>query len=305
VLSSPGEDVRPRVMHPAFYGSFDWHSCVHMHWLLVRLLRRFPSLSVAADARSVIDDHLAPGAIAVEAAYVQGRPTFVRPYGWGWALRLAEELASWADEDGRRWSAALAPLTDAVTSHFLEWLPRATYPIRHGVHGNSAFGLALAHGHATAGGRADLVAAIEQAALRWFADDADYPAAWEPSGEDFLSPALVEAELMRRVLGPERFPSWLAAFLPRLADGEPRGLLAPAVVSDRSDYRIVHLDGLNLSRAWCWRSLAGALPPDDPRHGRALAAAAAHLDAALPHVASGQYGGDHWLASFAVLALTG
>ncbi|MFL6138646.1 MAG: DUF2891 domain-containing protein [Frankiaceae bacterium] len=316
VMSGPGEDLRPRVMHPAFYGSFDWHSCVHMHWLLVRLLRLFPGLAVAGEARKALDDHFAPGAIAVEAAYLESRPTFQRPYGWGWALRLIEELAGWAgdpasdpasdsDGDPRRWAAALQPLADVVTTRFLDWLPRATYPIRHGVHSNSAFGLVLAHGHAVSCGRAELADAIEQAALRWFAGDADYPAGWEPSGEDFLSPALVEAELMRRVLGPERFAGWLDAFLPGLADGVPAALLAPAVVSDRSDYRIVHLDGLNLSRAWCWRSLAGALPPDDPRHERAVAAAAAHLDAALPHVASGEYGGDHWLASFALLALSG
>ena len=304
VMTGPGEDVRPRVMHPAFYGSFDWHSCVHMHWLLVRLLRAFPDLDAATEVRAVLDEHLTPGAIAVESAYLEGRPSFERPYGWGWALRLAEELATWTDEGGRRWADALAPLAETVTTRFLDWLPRATYPVRHGVHANSAFGLVLAHGYAVSCGRPELVDAIEQTALRWFAGDTDYPAGWEPSGEDFLSPALVEAELMRRVLGPDRFAGWLDGFLPHLADGVPAALFAPAVVSDRTDYRIVHLDGLNLSRAWCWRQVARALPPDDPRHERARTAAALHVDAALPHVASGEYGGDHWLATFAVLALT-
>lgn len=305
VLTSDGEETRPRAIHPAFYGSFDWHSCVHMHWLLVRLLRTVPGLRRAAEVREVLDEHLTPGALAVEGSYVEARATFERPYGWGWALRLAEELATWDDDDARRWSAALAPLADAVTARFTGWLPRAGYPVRHGVHTNSAFGLALAHGYAVACHRPELRAAVEEAARRWFAGDADYPAGWEPSGEDFLSPALVEAELMRRVLGPAEFGGWLDRFLPGLAQGRPSTLFAPVSVSDRTDYRIVHLDGLNLSRAWCFRALAAALPAADPRHALAQRAAREHLDAALPHVASGGYGGDHWLATFAVLALTG
>jgi hypothetical protein len=196
-------------------------------------------------------------------------------------------------------------VTAAVESLFVEWLGVATYPIRSGAHTNSAFGCALALDYARTCDRPRLADAVESAAMRWFADDADYPAGWEPSGEDFLSAGLVEAVLVREAIGDAAFAEWLARFLPGLATGDAGALLAPVTVADRADYRIVHLDGLNLSRAWCWRRIAAALPGDDPRRAIVARAAAEHLEAALPHVATGGYGGDHWLASFAVLALDG
>lgn len=293
VVTAVDETTRPQSLHPAFYGSFDWHSCVHMHWLLVRLLREFPELSHATAIRAALDAHLTVDNLAVEADYLGSHPTFERPYGWAWALRLAIELEAFPE-----WRAAFQPLATAVVERYLDWLPRATYPVRHGVHSNSAFGLLLPWGYADPA----LRTATEAAARRWFLTDHEYPAAWEPSGEDFLSPALVEAALMGEVLGDE-FPVWFSDFLPQLPQ-LPQALGEPAVVADRSDYRIVHLDGLNLSRAWCFRLLAARFHDVQPAVAAALeAAGAAHLQAALPHVASGGYGGDHWLASFAVLAL--
>jgi Protein of unknown function (DUF2891) len=304
VLMHRDERVRPAALHPAFYGSFDWHSSVHMHWTLLRLLRRFPDLPEAGRVREVLDAHLTPAALVTEARYLDEHPIFERPYGWGWALALAAEALA-GGEPTAAWSAALRPLADAVERRFVDWLPRATYPVRAGTHASSAFALVLALRWQRAASRAALGDAIADATLRWFSHDADYPAAWEPSGEDFLSAALVEAVLMREVVGEDAFGDWLAGFLPGLAAGDAGALLTPATVADRSDYRIVHLDGLNLSRAWCWRRIAAALDAADPRRPVAERAAAEHLAAALPHVATGGYGGDHWLASFAVLALDG
>jgi hypothetical protein len=300
---------RPRERTPVFWGSFDWHSCVEMHWLLARLLRTVPDRIPAEDVRSALDRQLRPEGLAAEAAFIAhpDNRNAERPYGWGWALALVHELATWADPDARRWASAAAPLAEAVTGNFLDWLPRATYPIRYGVHGNSAFGLGLALPYATA--RADagdprLADAIATAAQRWFAADADYPAAWEPSGHDFLSPALVEAELMSRLLPPEAFSLWLAGFLPGIAVEHPATLFTPVIVSDETDGHIAHLHGLNLSRAWAWRRLAAALLADDPRAAVALRAAHRHADAALPHVVGGDYMVEHWLPAYAVLLLT-
>ncbi|WP_438015129.1 DUF2891 domain-containing protein [Sorangium sp. So ce315] len=303
VMTGP-EDVRgPRELHPIFYGSFDWHSCVHGHWLLARILRLFPGAPVGAQVRALLDGQLTGEKVAAELAYLR-RPSsrgFERPYGWAWLLMLAAELARHGTEEGRRWSAALAPLGDAFAERFLEFLPRATYPVRAGAHTNTAFALSLALEYAAVKGDARLSRRCTEAARAWYGRDADCQA-WEPSQDDFLSPALMEAECMRRALPGPEFHGWLARFLPRAAQGEPATLFEPATVSDRSDGKIAHLDGLNLSRAWCWRSLASALPAGDPVRARALGAAERHLDASLPHVA-GDYMGEHWLASFALLAL--
>ena len=305
IAEGPEERHRARELHPAFYGSFDWHSCVEMHWALVRLLRVMPALTAEPEIRAALDENLRPGAIEAEAAFfAQDRHRSVeRPYGWGWALRLAHELDGWDDPDARRWAAAIRPLADLLAARYVEWLPKATYPVRIGVHQNSAFGLSLALPFARAG-NADLEAAIEDAARRWFAADADYPGAWEPSGADFLSPALTEAELMRTVLEPAEFVDWLTGFLPELASGEPRALFTPAIVSDISDGQIAHLHGLNLSRAWCLRRLAEALDPDDPRAEPLADAADRHARAALPFVAGSDYTVEHWLACYAILALS-
>ncbi|WP_437973819.1 DUF2891 domain-containing protein [Sorangium sp. So ce295] len=303
VMAGP-EDVKgPRHLHPIFHGSFDWHSCVHGHWLLARIHRLFPGVPGAAPVRGLLDAQLTGEKVAGELAYLQ-RPSsrgFERPYGWAWLLMLAAELSRYETEEGRRWSAALAPLGDAFAGRLLEYLPRATYPVRAGAHTNSAFALALAQEYAAVKRDERLSLRCAEAARAWYGRDADCQA-WEPSQDDFLSPALVEAECMRRALPGPEFRGWFARFLPRAARGEPATLFEPATVSDRSDGKIAHLDGLNLSRAWCWRSLAAALREGDAVRARALDAAERHLDASLPHVA-GDYMGEHWLASFALLAL--
>jgi hypothetical protein len=312
-MTGPGDfPARPRDRSPVFFGSFDWHSCVEMHWLLVRLLRTAGDLVPAGPIRAALDAQFTPAGLEAEAGFM-ARPDDggrQRPYGWGWALALIDEtsrLDEPDDPDGRRWAAAMRPLGDALTARFLDWLPKATYPVRHGVHANSALGLSRALPYArrrTAGGDPGLASAITEAATRWFGDDADYPGSWEPSGQDFLSPALTEAELMAQVLPAGQFRPWLDRFLPGIAAGEPAALFTPAVVSDSSDGWIAHLHGLNLSRAWCWRRIAEALPGGDPRIPVAEAAAARHADASLPHVAGDHYMVEHWLAAYAVLLLS-
>jgi hypothetical protein len=300
VLASDDDLRPPRSLHPAFYGSFDWHSCVHMHWLLARLRRAHPDLPLRHEIDSVFDRHLTPANIAQECAYL-ARPqsrAFERTYGWAWLLELARELAH------EPWGDALAPLASAIVARYLDYLPRQRYPLRHGMHANSAFGLAFALDYANAMQRADLASACGDAARRWFAFDHAVPAAWEPSGADFLSPSLIEADLMRRVLRGEQFSSWLDAFLPGTAAREPGSLFTPALVDDRSDPFIVHLDGLNFSRAWCMRGIAGSLSGSDPRAVALRASADAHLSAGLVGLASADYVGAHWLATFATLALT-
>ncbi len=302
VLNDEKDARPPRALHPAFYGSFDWHSSVHGHWMLVRLLRLFPDLPEAKSIREVLGKHLTAENLRTEADSF-ARPnaaSFERPYGWAWLLKLAEELHGWDDPDGRQWSKNLQPLTDAVVSRFLAYFPKQTYPIRGGVHPNTAFALGFALDYAEAVGDRKLRELIEERSRAYFGKDAAVPAAWEPDGNDFLSPSLEEADLMRRVLPPEEFRPWFRAFLPDLAKGEPKSLLEPAKVTDRSDPQLVHLDGLNLSRAWCMRSVAAALPKDDPARKVLAESAARHAEAALGHVASGDFVGEHWLASFAV-----
>jgi hypothetical protein len=303
VLAGP-EDLRsPRELHPVFYGSFDWHSCVHGYWLLARLYRRLPDGPDAGRIRALLDAQLTPEKVAGERAYLAlpHHAGFERPYGWAWLLMLTGELARHPSPEGGRWSAAIQPLAGDFVARFRAFLPRATYPVRTGTHSSTAFALALALEYAVAVGDQDFAGVLREKAREWYGGD-EGRQAWEPSGEDFLSPTLVEVECMRRALGPERFAAWLHAFLPRLASGEPAALFRPARVSDRADGKIAHLDGLNLSRAWCWRELAGSLGPGDPRRARALEAAELHLAASLPHLA-GDYAGEHWLATFALLAV--
>ncbi len=280
-----------------------------MHWVLVRLLRLVPDAFASAEARAVLEARFDAAALAREAAFIADpdNRNRERPYGWGWALALAHEIGSWADPDADRWRARFGPLVDALEANFLAWLPRATYPVRHGVHSSSAFGLTLALPHAearAAAGHSRLRDAFVAAALRWFEDDVDAPGRWEPSGFDSLSPTPAEAQLMSRLLTGDDFPAWLERFLPGLADGEPAALFRPAIVSDSSDGQIAHLHGLNLSRAWCWRRIAEALPADDPRVPVAAEGARVHADAGLPHVVGGDYMVEHWLAAYAVLLLS-
>ena len=306
LLTGPGEfPARPRDRTPVFYGSLDWHSCVEMHWVLVRLLKVAADAIPAAQVRAVLDGQLTEAGLRVEAEFMRTKGGFERPYGWGWALALAYELATWPeDSDAPRWAAAMEPLASVLTENFLGWLPKATYPVRSGLHANSSFGLSLALPFAcclAASGQPSLAAAIKDTACRWYVTDAAYPAAWEPSGHDFLSPALAEAELMARLLPAGEFAPWLAAFLPGLADGAPASLFTPAVVSDSSDGQIAHLHGLNLSRAWCFRRLAETLPPGDPRIPACTEASRRHAEASLPHVTGDDYMVTHWLAAYAVL----
>ncbi len=313
LLTGPGEfPARPRDRTPVFYGSLDWHSCVEMHWVLVRLLKTAATAVQATEIRAALDRQFTPDGLRTEAEFMRAKGSFERPYGWGWALALAHELATWpGDRDAARWAAAMEPLAEALTENFLGWLPKATYPVRTGLHANSSFGLSLAlpYARARARTRADsqqpaLSDVIEAAAHRWYRADTGYPAAWEPSGHDFLSPALTEAELMTRLLPADEFAPWLAAFLPGLADGEPASLFTPAIVSDSSDGQIAHLHGLNLSRAWCFRRLAETLPPGDPRIPVCAEASNRHAGASLPHVTGDDYMVTHWLAAYAVLLFT-
>ena len=277
----------PRSLHPSFYGSFDWHSCVEMHWLLVRLLRTAPDGLPEGEIRAALHRHLAAEPLRAEAAFF-ARPeqrANERPYGWGWLLMLHHEAATWPDADAERWAEHLGPLAGVFVRRLVEWLPQATYPVRHGVHENSAFALSCSLPEARrldARGEPQLLAAISAAATRWFGADRGYPAAWEPSGADFLSPALTEAELMACLLDRAAFAAWLDGFLPDLAAAEPASLFTPAVVSDSTDGHTAHLHGLNLSRAWCLRRLVAALPAGDPRAAALNAASARHRDAGLP-----------------------
>ncbi|HEV2834831.1 MAG TPA: DUF2891 domain-containing protein [Pyrinomonadaceae bacterium] len=306
VINNASEVKSPKALHPAFYGCYDWHSSVHGHWMLVRLLKTFPNLPEASQIRSALDANLAAANIEAEVGYMKqpNRQSFERTYGWAWALKLVEELQTWNDADGKRWSENLKPLAAALSQSYRNFLPKQTYPIRTGVHPNTAFGLAFALDYAQTTGDRELEALLNERSRTYFAKDTNYPGAWEPGGEDFFSAALMEADLMRRVMKPAEFASWFHRFLPGVSRGGPAALLQPAIVTDRSDPKLVHLDGLNLSRAWCMRSIARALPAKDPARAILTESANSHAAAALAHVASGDYAGEHWLASFAVFLLS-
>jgi len=297
VLTGP-EDVRgPRELHPIFYGSFDWHSCVHGYWTLATVLRGYPDIPEAAAIRALFDEAFTAKKVAVETEYAL-RPSsrgFERPYGWGWLLMLQAELL----RHDAPWAAIHQPLADAFERRFLEFLPLAHYPIRTGVHSSTAFALRLASDYPS---RTDLGQLIRTRALEWHGDDRD-ARAWEPSLDDFLSPTLMTASLMARVMEEVAFTAWFDAYLPFAAAQSPASLFTPAIPPDRTDGKMAHLDGVNLSRAWCWREIAAALPAGHAVRPVAEMAARTHLAVALPHVA-GDYMGEHWLASFALLALT-
>jgi hypothetical protein len=293
---------RPRDRHPAFYGSFDWHSAVEMHWVLLRLLRRFPDEVDGAAIQAVLDEHLTPSSIETEVAYYAANPGAQRPYGWGWALTLHEEAAGWPP--AARWAAVLQPLADHFLDALLAWLRGAMYPVRHGVHPNSAFGLVRSLASArrrAADGDDRVLRAIEDAARRWFLADAQVdggaPLRWEPSGADFLSPVLTEAVLMSEVLPAPEFRPWLAGYLPGLGTGP---LVEPAVVGDSSDGQTAHLHGLNLSRAWALRRLAVVVPE---AADLLLETARRHAEPELGEVSGSHYMVEHWLAAYALLYL--
>jgi hypothetical protein len=303
VLRKRADLKSPRELHPVFFGSFDWHSCVHAYWLLATVLRLFPRIDEATAIAHLLDTQLTAAKLKGELRYLERKAaaTFERPYGWAWLLMLAAELGRHDGTRAARWNDALKPLADAFRERFRAFLHKATYPTRVGTHFNSAFAITLSLEYAEVASDSVLRKALTAKAKSWFQNDADCQA-WEPGGDDFLSSALMEAECMRRVLGPADFSTWLDRFLPRLGVREPATLFTPAVVSDRTDGKIAHLDGLNLSRAWCWRAIAQSWPASDARRGIALEAADKHLSASLAHVA-GDYMGEHWLATFALLAL--
>lgn len=302
VLSGPEDGRGPRDLHPLFFGSFDWHSCVHGYWLLATLLRLQPALPEAPQIRALFERQIVMDNVGAEVEYLEEplHAGFERPYGWAWLLALAAELSRHEGDDSI-WGATLEPLAEMFAARFAAFLPKATYPVRAGTHFNTAFALVLALDYAEALGKDDFAALLQAKASEWYLDDIECQA-WEPSGDDFLSPALIEAECMRRALPTAEFDGWLGRFLPHVAQREPATLFEPASVSDRSDDKIAHLDGLNLSRAWCWRSLARAWPEDDARREIAFETASAHLAASLPHIA-GDYAGEHWLSTFAAMAL--
>lgn len=303
LLDAPHGDLTPRKVHPAFYGSYDWHSAVHMHWLLVRVLRAQPGLPQADAIGKVLDAHLSSQSIATERVYFDapGSRTFERPYGWAWVLELQAETLRLAKGRSatKRWAEALEPLARYLSARMSEFISMAPYPIRAGMHANTAFACILALDYARVAKDAALEAGIGRAARKWYLDDTNAPLAYEPSLADFLSPSLVEAQLMRDVLPKSEFEPWLGAFMP-----EGLGPLAsPPTVPDRTDAHLSHLDGLSLSRAWALQRISAVLDEDDPRRPEFGALAERHLAAGLPQAVGGDYVGEHWLASFAALAL--
>ena len=302
------EDVRPpRELTPAFYGCFDWHSSVHAHWLLARLARFYPDAESAEPARAALARSLTDENIVAEVRYfgAPGRASFERPYGVAWLLQLAAELREWDDPDARRWQAALAPLETVAALQIKEWLPKLTHPIRVGEHSQTAFAFGLILDWAHVAGDRDMVELLDTRIADYYAEDRDCPLGYEPSGHDFLSPCLGEADLVRRVRETAAFADWLRELLPGIPEnGDPAGWLEPAVVSDASDGKLVHLDGLNLSRAWMLEGIAGALPGADSRRAALRAAAREHRAAGLAAVVSEHYEGGHWLGSFATYLVT-
>ena len=301
VLTADSDALTPKALHPIFYGSFDWHSCVHSYWLLARLHRRFPGHAFTAAIEAQLDLAFTEEKVLGEVRYLARASArgFERPYGWAWLLYLAAELAQYRTVSGRRWAKTLAPLAEVFAMRLATYLPKADYPIRSGAHANTAFALTLSWAYVQRCKDSQLGPWILAKARAWYLHD-EACQAWEPSGDDFLSPALCEAQLMQAVLPRDDFRAWLGRFLPHLGEEAPATLFTPARVSDRSDGKIAHLDGLNLSRAWAWTKLAGAL--DDPARSLALQAAEDHLAASLPHL-GGDYMGEHWLATYALLAL--
>jgi len=289
----------PKNYHPAFFGCFDWHSSVHGHWMLVRLLKLYPNIAEATTIRQLFNKHFTVANIQQELQVFKSKDnkSFERTYGWAWLLQLQDELLQWNDADAKKWAAALQPLATALSTLTSAYLEKLIYPIRVGEHSNLAFGLSMMYDYAIHQSDTALSNAIKKTALRFYTADKNCPFSWEPNGNDFLSPCLEEADLMRKVLPQQQFSAWLKKFMPQLFDSNFK--IEPGKVNDRTDGKLVHLDGLNLSRAWCLKGIAATI-----HNKHLLDLANEHLEAALPQVASGNYEGEHWLASFAVYALT-
>jgi hypothetical protein len=307
VMSSDEDVAPPRELTPAFYGCFDWHSSVHGHWLLVRLAKLYPDAEFVAAARTALGRSLGAERLAAEAAYLagEGRESFERPYGLAWLLCLAEELRTWDDEQAQSWAANLAPLEAEAANRIRSWLPKLYYPIRTGEHSQTAFAFGLILDWARVVGDDEMEALVKGKALGFHLEDASCPLAYEPSGQDFLSPCIAEADLMRRLLPPRRFAAWLGGFLPGIPSDGGASWLPLGVVTDRADGKLAHLDGLNLSRAWMLEGILAGLPGDDPRRAALRAAADTHRAAGLAAVTGEHYAGGHWLGSFATYLVTG
>jgi hypothetical protein len=305
-LNSDADAVPPRNLTPAFYGCYDWHSSVHGHWLLVRLIRTFPDATFVQPARDALRQSLTAGNIAQEAAYLrgEGRASFERPYGLAWLLQLAAELREWDDPQGKEMAANLRPLEQVALERLENWLPKLANPVRIGEHDQSAFALSLMLDYARGNGDQKFAGLLVAKAKQFFLADKNCPLSYEPSGEDFLSPCLGEADLMRRVLTKNDFALWLRAFLPQIPEAGSTKWLQPVSSPDPSDPKLAHLDGLNLSRAWMLEGIAAGLPKSDRRLPAIRAAAEAHRRAGLAAVTGEHYEGGHWLGSFAVYLVT-
>ncbi len=306
VMNGDADAKPPRELTPAFYGCFDWHSSVHGHWLLARLARLHPDAPFAAPARAALAKSLTEANVAGEVAYLSGpgRTGFERPYGLAWLLQLAAELREWDDPEARAFSKALAPLEARVADLLFAWIPKLAYPIREGEHPQTAFAFGLALDWARGAGETEKAGLLARRIVELYGADRRCPIGYEPSGQDFLSPCLGEADLLRRVMPRDRFARWLSELLPDLPRDGSSGWLAPGIVTDRTDGKLVHLDGLNLSRAFMLRGIAAGLPARDRRIPALRAAAEAHAKASLPSVTSEHYEGSHWLGTFAVYLLT-
>ena len=301
VLQSDEDAQPPRSLTPAFYGCYDWHSSVHGHWLLTRILKTDPASPYRDEIVEKLKTSFTPQNINLEVGYFEGkgRASFERPYGLAWFLQLVAELEESDDPQLDEWRETLRPLEIAIVSNVKAWLPNLVYPIRLGTHNQTAFAFGLMHDYARTVGDEELANMLAEKSLGFHASDVDCPLSYEPSGEDFLSPCLMEADLMRRLMASEEFSDWLSAFLPGVPNDGSADWLAPGVVLDASDGKLVHLDGVNLSRAWALEGIASALSDDDPRRASLLAAAAAHKEAGIAAVSDEHYSGSHWLASFA------
>lgn len=307
VLNSDADVLPPRKLTPVFYGCFDWHSSVHGHWLLVRLARSFPGERFALKARAALGKSFTKPKVAGEVTYLNGpgRATFERPYGLAWLLQLCAELREWDDPEARRWTGTLKPLEDAAAARLREWIPKLSYPIREGEHAQTAFAFGLVLDWARGAGRVEMADLFERRSRELYMKDRACPLAYEPSGQDFLSPCLAEADLMRRVLPPPVFTDWLAEFLPSLPRESSADWLQVGITTDPSDAKLAHLDGLNLSRAWMLEGIASGLPPGDSRLPALRAAALAHRTSGLEAVTGAHYEGAHWLGTFATYLVTG
>lgn len=306
VMADADAVLSPKAMHPVFYGCFDWHSSLHGHWMLIHLLRHYPDSAAAGEIETAINQQFSADKLKAEATYFQKKEnrSFERMYGWAWTLRLAAELHSWDDPRAKKWAENFQPLENIIVDLSMAYLPRLSFPIRTGVHPDSAFALSQLLDYARTVKNKSFEDLILERSKAFYQQDRDYPVLYEPSGEDFFSAGLNEADLMRRVLDPQSFAEWLAAFFPNLKDGEMGNLLTPAVVSDVTDGKLVHLAGLNFARAWTLQGIASALDPQDIRRKILTDAATAHNRGGMKYVFSGHYEGEHWLATFAIYTIS-